>query len=252
MNDFFLYKTELSLDGGFSMFGMCHLLWMIGIGIFSWWTGRFFSFAPKQKVCCLKHRIGIVLPVLDLLRSVVLIVTGHFTPDEYPLHLCNMAVWIASMYLWTGNRFVGVVYVLLCLPAAALAVVFPGWLIYPFWNFMHIQSFIYHGVVVAVGWGIVRSGELLPTWKEMWKPLVFGLGGYVVLTKVNSLLNSNFWFLNLPSYESPLAWIYLRAGEDGYLIGHFLFCVFVVVVWRVLLEGIERKIVKKKSNDGQD
>ncbi len=249
MKDFFFYKTELPLDSGFAMFGVCHLLWIIGIGIFSWWMGRFFSFAKKQNVIRMKYVLGVLLPVMELYRCIVLLMIGHFVPDEYPLHLCNMALWLATIYLWTKNRFVGAVYVLLCLPAAALAVVFPGWLSYPFWNFMHIHSFLYHGLVVAIGWGIIRSGELIPTWKELWKPLLFGIAGYVVMSEINLRLDTNFWFLNLPSYESPLALIYKWTGKDGYLMGHFMFCASVVVVWRALLEVFTRCMKKRKKNE---
>ena len=231
MKDFFLYKTELPENGGFELFGACHVLWLIVIGIFSYWLGRFLSFVPRKKKERIYHILGMVLVGIALCRDIVLVVIDHFEPEAYPLHLCNMAVWFAAIYLWTGNRFVGVVYVLLCLPAAALALVFPGWLVYPFWTFIHIYDFVYHGLVVAVGWNIIYNRELIPDWKELWKPFSFGLVGYIVLYPINQMLGTNFWFLNIPSYQSPLAWIYELLGADWYLIGHFLFCGSVVILW---------------------
>ncbi len=247
MNDFFLYKTELQADGGFPLFGVCHLLWIAGIGIFSWWMGKFFSFGEKSKVNCIRHILGYLFPLLEVSRSIVLIATDHFIPYEYPLHLCNMSVWFAAIYLWTGNRFVGVVYVLLCLPAAALAVIFPGWLRYPFGTYMHLHNFIYHGLVVAFGWSLVRSGEMNPQWKELWKPLVFGLAGYIVMYQVNGLLDTNFWFLNKPSYSSPLAIIYEMIGEDWYLVGHFLLCAGIILGWYAYLRWYVKWKCKLRS-----
>lgn len=235
MKDFFVYKTELQADLGFHLFGVCHLLWMIGIGIFSWWMGKFFSFSPKAKINRFTKILRFVFPLLEVCRTVVLIATGHFVPDEYPLHLCNMSLWFATIYLWTKNRFVGVVYVLLCLPAAALAVVFPGWLKYPFGTYIHIHNFVYHGLVVALGWSLIKSREMIPQWKELWKPLLFGLAGYVVMYQVNRLLDTNFWFLSKPSYGSPLAMVYEMIGEDWYLLGHFLLCSTIVLLWYVYL-----------------
>lgn len=241
MNDFFVYRTELDANDGFSLFGMCHLLWIVGIGIFSWRMGKFFSFSKQEKVERCRRILGIVFPLLEICRTVVLYVTGHFVPNEYPLHLCNMSLWLATVYLWSKNRFVGVVYVLLCLPAAALAVIFPGWVQYPFETYMHIHNFIYHGLVVALGWSLVESGELVPRWKELWKPLVFGVAGYVVMYQVNKFLDTNFWFLNTPSYGSPLSMIYEWMGKEWYLLGHFLLCSTIVLLWYVCLYQYKKK-----------
>ncbi len=235
MKDFFLYKTELPIDSGFEMFGFCHWFWIVGIGIFSWCMGRFFSFADKSKVKRVKRVLGIVFLLMEITRTIVLIVNEAFIPFEYPMHLCNLSLGIGTIYLWTKSRFMGVVYVLLCLPAAALAVIFPGWLRYPFWNYMHIHNFLFHGLVVALGWSLVRSRELIPEWKELWKPLVFGLVGYVVMFQVNKILDTNFWFINTPSYSSPLALLYELLGNEWYLVGHFLFCGSVVLLWFVVL-----------------
>lgn len=231
IKDFFLYKTELPMDSGFDMFGVCHWFWMIGIGIFSWWMGKFFSFAPKSKVKRIEWVLGIIFPLLELTRTVVLIMNNVFVPYEYPLHLCNLSLWIGTIYIWTKNCFAGVVYILLCLPAAALAIVFPGWLQYPFWNYMHIHNFIYHGLVVALGWSLVQSKELVPVRKELWKPLLFGVVGYGVIFQVNKHLGTNFWFINKPSYGSPLAFLYELLGDEWYLVGHFLFCGSIVLLW---------------------
>lgn len=226
------------------MFGTCHLLWLFGIGIFSWWMGRFFSFSDSYVQMKLRRVLGFLFPISAVCRDIVLLLIGHFNPNEYPLHLCNMAVWLVTIYLWTGNRFLGEIYVLLCLPAALLALVFPGWLRYPFLNFMHIYNFLYHGLVVAVGWYFIRSNQIAPGWKDMWKPLLFGISGYLILRPVNRRMHTNFWFLNKPSYGSPLAWIYEILGKDWYLIGHFIFCASVIVLWHGMLQFILRKSKK--------
>ncbi len=246
MTEFFLYRTELPIGGGFSLFGGCHLLWLTGIGIFSWWIGKFFSFAECSVQKKLQRSLRIIFPVGAFFRDMLLCVLGHFHPVEYPLHLCNMAVWMITIFLWTGNRFVGDVYVLLCVPAALLALVFPGWLRYPFLNFMHIYNFLYHGLLVAVGWYLICSKQIMPRWKDMWKPLLFGLFGYFALLPVNQLLGTNFWFLNKPSYGSPLAWIYERLGEEWYLIGHFMFCASVIILWQGLLQRIIKNQNRKE------
>ncbi len=239
--DFFVYKDALSVDDGFRLFGICHLVWMIGIGIFSWWMGKFFSFGEKRSVTRWKKILGLLLPLLEVSRMLVLIIGGDFNFDEMPLHLCNMALFLVSIYLLTHNRFVGVVYVLLCVPAAILAVVFPGWLRYPFWSYMHIHNFVYHGFLIAVGYALIISKDIVPEWKELWKPLIFGLIGYGVMYAMNVKLGTNFWFINMPSYQSPLAFLYELFGDKWYLLGHFLFCSMVVILWCGVIHVVRNK-----------
>lgn len=235
MKDFFLYQTALPTDTGFEMFGTCHLLWLIGIGIFSWCMGRFFSCAEKMKQEYIRKIFGFLFPGIAILREFVLIITQHLEPDMYPFHLCNMSLWVATIYIWCKNRFLGVVYVLLCLPAAILALFFPGWTRYPFWTFMHIYDFVFHGCVVVFGWILICAKEIIPAWKELWKPLVFGIVGCVIMHYVNLHMDTNFWFVNKPSGGSPLSWIYNTLGDGGYQIGHFLFCSMVVVMWQFVI-----------------
>lgn len=249
MQDFFLYRTELSMDKGFQLFGVCHILWILGIGIFSFFLGGFFSFSEKKKVETVKKILMLVFPLLEVSRLLVLAWMGRLTPSEYPLHLCNLSVWMAAIYLLTKNRFIGVIYVLLGLPAAALAIVFPGWLRYPFGTYMHMHNFIYHGLVVAFGGALIRSGEIRPSWRELWKPFIFGVIGYVVMSVVNRYLGTNFWFINTPSDSSPLAFIYNLFGDNWYLLGHFLFCGSVVLLWFLLVFWYQRAVSHKYKWD---
>ncbi|MBE5942279.1 MAG: hypothetical protein E7264_07065 [Lachnospiraceae bacterium] len=236
--NFFIYKDALSTDEGFDLFGVCHWTWIIGIGIFSWWLGRFFSILGEKDVKKWKTVLGIILPLMELSRILILILFGNLNPGELPFHLCNMALFLASVYLLTDNRFVGVVYVSLCVPAAVLAVIFPGWLRYPVWSYMHIHNFLYHGLLVAVGYVLIVSRELIPKWIELWKPLLFGLIGYVVMYIINNKLMTNFWFIAQPSYQSPLAFLYEFFGDKWYLFGHFLFCSMVVLIWCALMKAV--------------
>lgn len=247
MKDFFLYNMELPEAGGFEMFGTCHLLWLTGIGIFSCWLGRFFSFATKSKKEQIRKIFGIAFPGIAILREIVLLITGHFEPDMYPFHLCNMSLWVGTVYIWCRSRFAGVVYVLLCLPAAALALVFPGWTRYPLTTFMHIHDFVFHGLVVAFGWSLVRSREIVPHWKELWSPLLFGILGCVIMYYVNMCLDTNFWFVNKPSEDSPLSWIYNGLGAGGYKIGLLLFCTAVVTIWQITIRIYVNYKAKKEN-----
>lgn len=239
MDDFFRYVTELPVGSGFKMFGTIHLVWLFVIFSFSIIISVFYRNLPED-AAKRKFRmiIGIIMPVVSIYRDAVLMITGHFDRFYLPLHLCGMALWIGALYCFTTWRFVGVVYVLLCVPGALSALIFPDWVDYPLWNYMHIHDFISHGLIVTWGMCLMVSGEIIPRWREIWIPVVFGLVGVLILTPVNKWLGTNYWFLSSPSAGSPLVPIMRLTGERWYIVGYILFVTVIVMIWLFVVRAI--------------
>lgn len=240
MKDFFLFETELPPESGFRLFGFCHIVWLASITLFTWLIGKWYAKQTEEIRKMAKHIMGIIFPVISVYRDLILVITGNFNEGFFPLHLCGMALWIAVIYIWTGSRFWGVIYVLLCVPGAVGALLFPDWVAYPFFNYMHIHDFVSHGLITVFGFWLIRTKEVIPDWKELWIPIVFGVAGFTILPWVNAKLETNYWFLDSPSVGSPLIWIEKITGENWYLVGYFLVCVVVVVLWQQLLSMISR------------
>ena len=235
MRDFFLYETQLPAGSGFELFGICHLGWLLGIALFTGATAYWYRQQDGDRQRTIHHVMGILFPGIAMYRDAVLILTGYFDTGYLPFHLCAMALWIAAVYGWKDNRFLGVVYVLLCVPGAVGALLFPDWNVYPLWNYMHIHDFISHGLIVAFGIWLVAAKKVVPEWKDFWMPVVFGIVGMILLQDVNHILHTNYWFLNQPSAGSPLVWILNLTGSHWYIPGYFLFCMVIVALWQSLL-----------------
>lgn len=251
MKDFFMFETEYPADSGFMLFGPCHLTWLFCIAVL---IGVSADWYKKQKEVIqrkIDHIMGILFPVIAVYRDAVLMITGHFDRGFLPFHLCSMALWIAVIYIWTQNRFWGVIYVLLCVPGAAGALLFPNWDAYPFFNYMHIHGFFSHGLIVAFGIWLIVAGRVVPDWKDFWMPVVFGVAGFFIIHWLNGILGTNFWFLNNPSHGSPLVWILEITGEYGYRAAYFVFCMAVVAIWQGVLDFTYRLQEKRKSIRGK-
>lgn len=247
MKDFFMFETEFPAGSGFKLFGVCHLTWLFCIAVFTGISAYLYRKQGEERRRKINHVMGIVFPVIAIYRDVVLMLTGHFDRGFLPFHLCSMALWIAALYAWTEIRFLGVIYILLCVPGTVGALLFPNWDAYPFFNYMHIHGFISHGLIAAFGAWLISSGKLIPQWKDFWMPVVFGMAGFIILYPVNSMLGTNFWFLNRPSHGSPTVWIFEAVGENRYVLGYFLFCVVIVAVWQGILVLLGRLFDKRKE-----
>lgn len=176
--------------------------------------------------------IGVLLPLMELYRDVVLVVTGYWNVGFLPFHLCSMALLLAFLYAFTGWFFWGVVYVLLCMPGAAAALLFPNWTVYPFFSYMHIHAFLAHGLTIAFGVWLIASGQVVPRWREYWMVVLFGGIGILLMYPLNQYLGTNFWFLAIPSVGSPLEFIWKHTGSGWYLAGYFVFCMVVTALWQ--------------------
>lgn len=240
MKDFFLFETELPIGSGFELFGPCHLIWLFCIAAFTAISTIWYVEKEEEKRQQINRVMGIIFPVIAICRDVVLVITGYFNIGFLPFHLCSMALWIAALYVWTGKRFLGIIYILLCVPGAAGALLFPNWEAYPFFNYMHLHAFISHGLITTFGVWLFFAGNITPKWRDFWMPMVFGLCGFMILYPVNLLMETNYWFLNKPSHGSPMVRILELTGENWYMAGYFLFCVVIVAVWQGILSRLEK------------
>lgn len=248
MRDFFTFETELPVGSGFELFGMCHMIWLFGLLVFAGVSGKWYVKLQRESQNLVNHVMGVIFPVIAVYRDTVLMVTGHFDKGFLPFHLCSMALWIAVLYIWTENYFWGVIYILLCVPGAIGALLFPNWDAYPLFNYMHIHAFISHGLIVAFGIWLIWSGKVVPKWKDFWMPVVFGIAGFIILYWVNGVIGTNYWFLNRPSHGSPLVWILKMTGVRWYTAGYFLFCMVVVAAWQGIIRIFYWYFVKRKAD----
>lgn len=241
MKEFLLFETQLAPDTGFELFGICHLVWLCCISLFVYITGKWYIKKDSESQRNINKKVGLLLPVLGIYRDVILAGTRYYQIGFLPFHLCSMALWIAFLYAWLEKGWFGSIYVGICLPGAIGALIFPNWEAYPFWNYMHLHSFISHGLIVAFGVWQLWAGRCVLTWKRFGTLVWFGVIGFILLYYVNSELGTNFWFLNKPSHGSPLVWIADVMPDGWYLLGYFIFCALIVSLWYTLIVHIQKK-----------
>lgn len=244
INKFFLFETELPENSGFKLFGACHLIWLFSIIIFAICSSYYYMKKNKFIQKKINYYVALFFATISIYRDLILLFTGHFSKGFLPFHLCSMALWIAVIYIWTEQRFWGIVYVLLCVPGAFGALLFPDWNHYPFFNYMHIHDFISHASIVVFGICLIQGGFILPSWKDFWMPILFGIVGCFCISFINKYLATNFWFLEIPSIGSPLISIMNITGERWYKVGFFSLCVIFVGLWQFIINIVTKNSTK--------
>ena len=228
---------------GFGLFSSAHGLYLAVAALSALLLCLFYRHLDGER----RRRLRLVLAssalALQLLRAVLLIISGNYTIGRLPLHLCAMAVYISFFHALRGGRLVGQFLYAFCMPGAAAALLFPDWSYYPALHFMTVSSFVLHILVFCYVLMQVSGGDISPDIKSLPQCLGIMLAIAIPVYVFDVLTNTNYLFLNWPSPGSPLE-LFAFLGRPGYVLGYLP---LIAVVWLVLYLPF---ILKHKKSTG--
>lgn len=237
MENFFNLKIERADGLGFGLgsaaHGMFILLCVLTAALFC----RIYLESNAKK----RRKIRLTLAVsglgLELLRALLLFVNGEYNIGRLPLHLCGMAVYVILLHALRGGRITGQFLYALCMPGAAVAILFPDWSYYPALSFMTLSGFAIHTVIVAYVLMQITGKDILPDIRQA--PLCLGLLLLIALPVYvfDRVTDTNYMFLNWPAENSPLEW-FSFLGRPGYLLGYIP---MLAAVWAILYFPFKQK-----------
>lgn len=215
---------------GFGLFSSAHGLYLAVAALSALLLCLFYRHLDGER----RRRLRLVLAssalALQLLRAVLLIISGNYTIGRLPLHLCAMAVYISFFHALRGGRLLGQFLYAFCMPGAAAALLFPDWSYYPALHFMTVSSFVLHILVFCYVLMQVSGGDIRPDLKSLPQCLGIMLAIAIPVYVFDVLTNTNYLFLNWPSPGSPLE-LFAFLGRPGYVLGYLP---LIAVVWLVL------------------
>ncbi len=213
------------------MFGPEHLTWLVAIA-----AAAAVCAAGYRKLSARgRKRAGYVfcwsMVALDLLKDVYFIVSGVFSYEFLPLHLCGMAIYISLLNAYRPGKVSRELLFSLCMPGAVMALVFPAWTFYPVWNIATLQCFLIHALLFIYPVMLVAGGDLHPNARNLPYCLLFLLAVCPAVALVNRALGTNFMFISTPPAAQPFLLFVQWFGNPGYIFGMFL---LLLAVWAAL------------------
>ncbi len=220
---------------GFDMFGPWHLLWLVicatVIGLLvhgyrslpadgSWHGGR------RRLVLI----TAIVPNALLLLGDILKVQTGTFSPDWWPLHVCNIVEYICLWHALAPSRVTRELLLCFGLTGGLCAMLFPGWTYCPPYTLPCISGFMEHAFSFAVSLMALDDPREAPRWRDAWTSLVASVVYLVSFRWFNGVFDTNFGFVTSPAAGSPLEWWESALGNPGYLVPYMAAFVVTVVL----------------------
>lgn len=229
MESFFDFSIGPEAEG-FGLFSAVHGIYLAVAALSALLLCLIYRRLDAEKRRGLRLMIASSALALELLRAVLLMISGNYTIGRLPLHLCAMAVYLSFFHALRGGRLTGQFLYAFCMPGALAALLFPDWSDYPALRFMTVCSFALHILVFCTILMQVAGGDIRPDVKRLPQCLGIMLAIAIPVYVFDILTNTNYLFLNWPSPDSPLE-LFAFLGRPGYLLGYIP---LIAGVWLIL------------------
>ncbi|PIE32474.1 TIGR02206 family membrane protein [candidate division KSB3 bacterium] len=180
----------------FHFFGPAHITVLTSIILFN---VLFFLFRKRFSVKVrrnIRYGMAILLFLNEIGYHIWRISTGTWTIQHMlPLHLCAVLVWFSLVMLLTGSVRIYEFSYFLGIAGATQALLTPEVSQYGFPHYRWCQTFISHGILVAIPLYMTFVEGFRPYWKSVTRVLLT-LNIYAVFVGiVNAMVGSNYLFI---------------------------------------------------------
>lgn len=201
---FFTTGENLPDGVGFQAFGLTHLLWLAAGAILCVTACVFYRKLPENKQKIVLQVLGAYVLAQEMIKNLVLILSGEFGWGNLPFHLCGINILLIAFDAVKQTKTVRTFLYYFAIPGAALALLFPNWTDTPAWNFFHIHSFTIHILLVLYPLLLVSTGQVSTDLKSAFKGVALLVAMAIPVYFLNLLWNTNFMFLTEPDSGNPL------------------------------------------------
>ena len=213
---------------GFSLFSPGHLLWLFGIAVFCARMCVLYRDSGKRQRLKIRRILSALLIADELLKIGVLSLTGCYTAEYLPLHVCSINIFICLWYTLRPNVVAAEILYALSVPGAIVSLCVPTWVKLPFLNLMSIHSFTVHGLLLLYPLLLLAAGEHRPSLRRLWIPALFVGLLSPFLYWFNRRFDTNFMFLNGTEDNIVLETVQRVMGKPYYILG---LGILVFLIW---------------------
>lgn len=202
MDFFTLGESIPNITNPIGLFSHQHLFVLIILFLVGAYITKTYKLTEKKNA--LKKTVANLILLLEIARQITILITGQYTWDYLPLHLCGLGVFIIFVDSRLENSYTKELLFMLTFPGALAALITPDWAGNPLWNFFSLQSFIIHAFQITYVLMRYYAQEINPRLRKIWMPIVFLSVVLPFIALVNSSLKTNFFFMTTGAPGSPL------------------------------------------------
>lgn len=192
--------------------------------------------------------LSVVVLLGEIIQDILLISEGGNLIDFLPLHLCNLGIFVNLAASFSRGRiqsFFAEIGIVLLMPGAVGALLFPDWNYRPFWSYLPLLCFFTHSLLVFIPLLFLVRKKAHISFRHFWYSYLFLLIVVPPIYLLNQRAGVNYMFLMFPPESSPLEWICNFTGEKLYLCGLLALITVILLLEYVVYVAI-RKVSKRQ------
>ena len=169
----------------------------------------------------------------EILQDILLIRDGGNLIEFLPLHLCNLGLFVNLIASFTRGKiqsFFSEISVILILPGAVGALIFPDWTYRPFWSYLPLLCFFTHSLLVFIPLTFLVKKKAHISFRHFWYSYLFLLVVTPPIYLLDKHTGVNYMFLLCPPGNTPLEWIEKLLGENNYILGLILLVTVILLI----------------------
>ena len=183
----------------------------------------------------------------EILQDILLIRDGGNFIEFLPLHLCNLGIFVNIIASFTRGKissFFAEISLVLIMPGALGALLFPDWNYRPFWSYLPLLCFLTHTLLLFIPLLFFTKKRSRVSFRHFWYSFLFLAVVVPPLYLFDKKAGTNYLFLMYPPKSSPLEWVLHITGDKLYLFGVFVLLTLVLALEYALYSGLQ-KIFRK-------
>ena len=226
----FLISNENATGPGFGMFSSTHFIALGLLAVIIAFLIVLYVKSSPEKRTTIRHTLGIVVVLEEVIRDIILILTGQFAYVSLPFQLCGLGIFIVAIDAYWSTKLSRALLYSLTLPGAIMAIITPDWVTNRIMDLFVWQSFSIHAFLIAYCLMRLIAREMIPNFRELWRVVIWFLIVAPIVGTMSHFWGTNFFFLQTPVPGSPLAPVHAIFG-NFYLLG---FSLLVLAFWLVM------------------
>ena len=180
----------------------------------------------------------------ETVQDILLVKDGRLLTDFLPLHLCNLGIFInlaASFARGKTRSYFSEISVVLILPGAAAALLFPTWNYRPFWSYLPLLCFFTHALLVFVTVAFLRLQYAHIRLSHYWYAPLFLTAVTPFIYLLDKKISQDYMFLLDPGGAPPLELLYGVTGQRFYMAGLAALVLLILAAEYAVYEAARKK-----------
>ncbi|MBE6996497.1 MAG: hypothetical protein E7429_07230, partial [Ruminococcaceae bacterium] len=138
MQYFFATQETIPPGYGFTHFDGEHFLWLAALVVLVAANTLLYRKLDEKGRQRWRRIVAMLVVGGEVLRDICMIVCGTFLPKYLPFHLCGINIFLIAYHAWKPTKLLDNFLYLICIPGAALAMLFSTWSMLPAFNFVYL------------------------------------------------------------------------------------------------------------------